>query len=216
MAHEVRNALVAGKTFIDLLLEKNQDAELATLVRREMGRIDRIVGQMLKFASPAKPSFSPIHLHEALNQCVRLLEPQLRSKAINLNRSYAAVPDLISGDEFQLQQAFVNLLLNAVEAMGPEGKLSLSTDLCSAPAPLDQPTPPRVRITIADSGIGIPAENMSRLFEPFFTTKPNGTGLGLPITRRIIQEHSGEISVASDGAQGASFNIVLPSLQPAH
>lgn len=216
MAHEIRNALVAGKTFIDLLLEKNQDAELVEIVRREMGRIDSIVSQMLKFAAPAKPSFSAIRLHEILEHSLRLVQSKVQSGSIALHRSYGAAPDLIGGDDYQLEQAFVNLFLNALEAMGPNGELFVSTEVgpgrpgngSSNGAPQ-----PQMRITIRDTGMGITPENMQRLFEPFFTTKPNGTGLGLLITRRIIQEHHGDISVESEPNKGAVFNIVLPTLK---
>jgi len=114
MAHEIRNALVAGKTFIDLLLEKNQDAELVEIVRREMRRIDSIVSQMLKFAAPAKPSFSAIRVHDILEHSLRLVQSKVQSGAIALHRSYSAAPDLIGGDEYQLEQAFGNLFLNAL------------------------------------------------------------------------------------------------------
>ena len=120
MAHEIKNALVAGKTFVDLLLEKHQDAELVEVVRREMGRIDAIVSRMLKFAGPARPAFSEVRLHEVLEHSLRLVQPQLEGKAIVLSRSFQAAPDRVSGDDYQLQQAFVNLFLNALEAMGPQ------------------------------------------------------------------------------------------------
>src|SRR5207245_8400399 len=129
MAHEIKNALVAGKTFIDLLLEKHQDAELVEIVRREMGRIDSIVSQMLRFAVPAKPTFSTIRLHEILDHSLRLVQPQLEGKSISLSRSFQAASDLVNGDDYQLQQAFVNLFLNALEAMGPNGTLTVATDI---------------------------------------------------------------------------------------
>ena len=132
LAHEIRNALVAMKTFVDLLLEKNQDAELAEIVRREIGRIDSIVAQMLKFAGPSMPTLAPIRLHEILDRSLRLLHHRLEAKMISLHRSYAAGSDLIRGDDYQLEQAFVNLFLNALEAMGPNGKLDVTTDLTGA------------------------------------------------------------------------------------
>jgi signal transduction histidine kinase len=215
MAHEIRNALVAGKTFIDLLLEKNQDAELVEIVRREYGRIDSIVSQMLKFAAPAKPLFSSVRLHDTLDHSLRLVQSRLQSGAITLHRFYEATPDLISGDDYQLEQAFVNLLLNAAEAMGPHGELFVSTQLGPGqPANgSSNGAGQHMRITIRDTGAGITPEHMQRLFEPFFTTKPNGTGLGLLITRRIIQEHHGDITVESEPNKGAVFNILLPTLK---
>ena len=215
MAHEIKNALVAGKTFVDLLLEKNQDAELVEVVRREIGRIDAIVSRMRKFAGSARPAFHEVSLHEALDQSLHFVQPQLEGKLVTLNRSFQAAPDMLNGDDYQLQQAFVNLFLNAVEAMGPNGTLSVATDLLppgAAPAkPADVSRKAQLRLTIQDNGIGMTPENMERLFEPFFTTKPDGTGLGLLITRRIIQEHRGAITVQSEPDKGTTFQIFLPA-----
>jgi signal transduction histidine kinase len=215
MAHEIKNALVAGRTFVDLLLEKHKDAELVEVVRREMGRIDAIVSRMRKFAAPARPALRKVSLHEILDHSLRLVQPQLEAKLVSVSRSFQAAPDLLSGDDYQLQQAFVNLFLNALEAMGPNGTLSVATDILPPGAMpgrrahvSDQP---HLRLTIEDTGIGITPENMQRLFEPFFTTKPNGTGLGLLITRRIVQEHHGAITVQSEPDKGTSFQIVLPA-----
>ena len=215
MAHEIKNALVAGKTFVDLLLEKHQGVELVEVVRREMSRIDAIVSRMLKSAGPARPAYSQVRLHEVLEHSLRLIQPQLEEKSVSLSRSFQASPDALHGDDYQLQQAVVNLLLNALDAMGPNGKLSVTTDILSpgsTPANLaGSAARAQLRLTIKDNGIGIPPENMARLFEPFFTTKPNGTGLGLLITRRIIQEHHGAITVQSEPHQGTAFQILLPA-----
>jgi two-component system sensor histidine kinase HydH len=216
MAHEIKNALVAGKTFIELLVEKHQDAELASIVRREINRIDSIVSQMLKFAGPAKPTFTAIRLHEILEHSLRLVQSQITGKAITLHRLFQAAPDLTKGDDYQLQQAFVNLFLNALEAMPPRGMLTVATEKISAPpetATAHSSSGPALRVTIKDTGAGITPENLTRLFDPFFTTKPSGTGLGLPITRRIIQEHGGIITVESLLHKGTTFSVVLPAVR---
>ena len=216
VAHEIKNALVAGRTFIDLLLEKHKDAELAELVRRELSRIESIVNQMLKFAGSAKPTFTPVRVHETLEHSLRLVQAQLDSKAITLNRIFQAGSDQVEGDECQLQQVFVNLFLNALEAMGLHGTLTVATELISgehAPASLrDSAQVGQLRVTVRDTGAGIAPENVARLFEPFFTTKPSGTGLGLSITRRIIQEHGGDITLESQPNHGTTFSILLPTL----
>ncbi len=215
MAHEIKNALVAGKTFVDLLLEKNQDVELVEVVRREMSRIDTIVNRMLKFAGSARPSFGQVHLHEILEHSLRLVQHQLEDKLVSLNRSFQADPDLVQGDDHQLQQAFVNLFLNALEAMGTNGILSVATETIPPGDKTarhgDSPNEAQVSVAIRDNGVGIQPENMPRLFEPFFTTKQNGTGLGLLITRRIILEHRGTISVESQPGRGTAFQIILPA-----
>jgi signal transduction histidine kinase len=216
MAHEIRNALVAGKTFMDVLLEKHQDAELVGIVRREISRIDAIVSRMLKFTGAGRPMLSPVHLHEVLEHSLRLVRPQMESQSVALEQSFTAPADRIKGDEYELQQAFVNLFLNALEAMGPGGTLTVRTeygsDSGSSLALRETAEPPPLRIIIQDTGAGIPAEARARLFEPFFTTKPGGTGLGLAITQRIIQEHRGAISVESQPGRGTVFQIALPLL----
>ena len=145
MAHEIKNALVAGKTFVDLLLEQHQDTELVEVVRREMGRIDALVSRMLKFAGPGRPTFTQVRLHEILDHSLRLVQPQLDGKLVSLSRSFLASPDALHGDDHQLQQAFVNLFLNALEAMGPNGTLSVTTETLLPKARLtgwQMPPPP--------------------------------------------------------------------------
>ena len=212
MAHEIKNALVVGKTFFDSLLEKNEDNELVGLVRRELGRIDSLVSQMLQFAAPAEPALSEVHLHEVLNYSLRLVEHQLKNKAILLDRSFVAVDDRVQGNQSQLEQAFVNLLLNAIDAMGPNGQLMVATetDALKPGRSGARKSPGQLRVTIKDDGIGISPENMGRLFGPFFTTKERGSGLGLSITRRILRGHGGVITVQSKPNQGAAFHILLP------
>lgn len=212
VAHEIKNAFVAVKTFVDLLLEKTPDAELGDVVRRELRRIDTIVSQMLRFRTPARPNFTVVHVHEVLDHSLRMLQHQFEAKLITLNRSFNARCDTVKGDDYQLEQAFVNLLFNALEAMGPNGTLNVATEII-APSGASTDTS-HIRVSIADNGIGISPENMSRLFEPFFTTKQNGTGLGMAITRRIVREHSGDITAQSELNRGTTFHVLLP-LHPA-
>lgn len=207
MAHEIRNAFVAIKTFVDLLLEKNRDAELAEVVGREMRRIDSIVSQMLKFGAPARPTFASVQVHDVLEHSLRMLQHQFEDKFVVLNRNFSAASDTIKGDDYQLEQVFVNLFFNALEAMGPNGTLAVTTELCTT----GQPPARFIRVTVADTGIGISPENMRRLFEPFFTTKQNGTGLGLAITQRIIREHHGQITAESELNRGTTFHVLLPA-----
>jgi signal transduction histidine kinase len=145
-----------------------------------------------------------------------MVQRQLENKLISLNRSFRAAPDSVHGDDYQLEQAFVNLLLNAVEAMGPNGSLQVATELVAPPVYPKSNSSPLVRVTISDTGMGVSPENMIRLFEPFFTTKHDGTGLGLPITQRIVNEHHGDITVHSEPNKGTTFNILLPANAKPH
>lgn len=213
MAHEIKNALVAVRTFVELLLNRNREDELAEIVAREMARIDSIVSQILKFSGPAKPTLAALRLHDVLNRALRLAEEEMAKKGITLEKAFAE-SDLIKGDDYQLQQAFLNLIFNALEATASGGHLLVKTEWIGergdTPDALRETAPPQFRVTIRDTGVGIAPENLGRVFEPFFTTKPKGTGLGLPITRRIIQEHRGSISVESDLKKGTAFYVLFP------
>ena len=206
LAHEIKNALVAVKTFVDLLLEKNQDAELSETVRREIGRMDAILSHMLKYATAPKPALAKIRLHEVLEHSLHMMHPRIGAKMISLKREFNAADDQLTGDDHQLEQALLNLLFNAVDAIGTEGELTVGTDLLD-----DDKKNRQLRIRITDTGDGIPAKTLPEIFKPFFTTKSRGTGLGLAVTRRIIEEHGGVISVESRAGKGTTFTILLPT-----
>jgi signal transduction histidine kinase len=200
VAHEIKNGLVAINTYVEVLLEKGEDREMAGVVRRELKRIDGLATQMLRFAAPKPATLIPVNIHDLLDHSLRLLEHQMSGRMIALQRDYRAAPDTVRGDESQLQQAFMNLLLNAVEAMGSGGQLTVTTENDAG----------RVKISICDTGAGIALENLAHVFETFFTTKKNGTGLGLAICRRVVEEHHGTIEVQSDAGRGSTFFITLP------
>jgi two-component system sensor histidine kinase HydH len=203
MAHEIKNGMVAVKTFVDLLAQKNQEAELTGVAGRELQRINAIVTQMLRFAAPKPATFATVHIHDLLDHSLRVLQHQIGAKMIALQRNYRAAPDTVRGDDAQLQQVFMNLLLNAIEAMGTNGVLTVSTEITDGK---------QLQIQIRDTGAGVARENLGRLFEPFFTTKKNGTGLGLAISKRIALEHQGEIHLQSAVNQGSTFTLSLPVL----
>jgi signal transduction histidine kinase len=165
---------------------------------------------MLRFAGPAKPTFAPVRLHLLLDESLNLVQHHLEGRRIKLLRDFRADPDTLRGDVYQLQQAFLNLFFNALEAMGSNGELKVATEFLPAGGQ-ETPRGPLLRVTVCDTGVGIAPEHLERLFDPFFTTKPNGTGLGLPITRRIVQEHQGAITVDSELNRGTTFVLLLPS-----
>jgi signal transduction histidine kinase len=200
IAHEIKNGLVAVNTFFQIALEKNENPELAAVVRRELARIDGLVTQMLRLAAPKPAALAPVNVHELLDLTVRLLDPQLHDRMVVLRRNYHAAGAMVRGDESRLQQAFLNLLLNAVEAMSEGGELTVATETAGA----------NLKICIRDTGMGIEPETLSHIFDTFFTTKKNGTGLGLAISRRVVQEHHGVIEVESKPGEGSTFYIILP------
>jgi signal transduction histidine kinase len=209
MAHEIKNALVAVSTFVQDLAERNQNSELAGVVSRELRRIDTIVSQILRFGGPAKPTFTRLSVHRILDESLRLVQAQLESKQLRLRRALSASVDWVNGDEYQLEQAFLNILLNAVAAMEAQGQLSVATGMSEG----GDPPGASLWIAVSDTGEGIAPEALGHIFEPFFSTKPHGTGLGLAITRRIIVEHGGSIDVESELRKGTTFRITLPLAQ---
>jgi len=202
MAHEIKNAMVGVRTFVDLLIKENKGVELAEIVSREMRRIDSIVSQMLRLAGPAKPTFAPIHVHGILEHALHLVQHQLDAKELRTHCELHARADKILGDDHQLEQAFLNLFFNAIEAMSSGGELTVATENTADAR--------SIRVDVRDTGTGVAPEHVGRLFEAFFTTKKHGTGLGLPITRRIVQEHKGTIIVESDLKKGTTFHVTLP------
>lgn len=212
VAHEIKNGLTPIKTFIELLLQKSEqmdlageEKDLAVVVAKELARIDSMASQMLKFAAPKAAIFSSLQVQDVLEHSLRLLQHQLSGKMISVKRDYRAKLNTARADEARLQQVFMNILFNAVEAMGTNGTLTLSMEIVEAG---DKKS---LLVQIHDTGVGISTENLSRLFEPFFTTKKNGTGLGLAISQRIIQEHQGKIEVKSELHKGSTFTISLPT-----
>jgi signal transduction histidine kinase len=207
VAHEIKNGLVPISTFVELLLEKGQggDEGLSETVRQELRRINTLVTQMLRLSAPLPALATAVHVHELLDYAIRLLQHQMKVKLIKLHRDYRAATDTVRGDASQLQQAFMNLLLNASEAMGMNGELTVATEVATG-----EPGTRWIKIQIRDTGMGVPQENLVRLFEPFFTTKKNGTGLGLAICQRIVQEHQGTVTAQSEVNRGSTFSISLP------
>jgi len=169
-----------------------------------LGRIDGLVTQMLRLSAPKSSALAPVQIHRLLDLSLRLLEHQMSGRMIVLKRDYRAGSDTVRGDESQLQQAFMNLVLNGVEAIGSNGELTVRTEI--APG---GPGGNTLKIYFQDTGPGIAPEHLSRLFEPFFTTKQHGTGLGLAISRRVAEDHLGNIEVVSEVGRGSIFIVSL-------
>ena len=221
MAHEIKNPLVSIKTFAQLLPERYQDSDFrdtfSSLIGHEIDRIDSLVNQLLRFARPAKPLLRPMHLHEVVEKSLQLVGHRLYQKQIKLTRQWRANVDTIRADADQLEQVFLNFFLNAMDAMGEGGELSVSTDIRGTDEWFDTvgsngngAVHEVLRVSIRDNGAGIRAEDIPHVFDPFFTTKDYGTGLGLSVVHGIVQEHGGHIEVESELSKGTTFHILLP------
>jgi len=216
IAHEIRNPLSSIKTFVQLLPSRPNDpefqAEFSKLVSNDVDRITKIVENVLSFARSSTITLSEQRIEEVLDDSLALIQSKLKAKKVEVIKHYGQVP-LARGDKDQLSQVFVNILLNAVEAVPGQGgriEITCSTAMLESPLEGRRRKTPHITVEIADNGPGIPENIKGRLFDPFFTTKPQGTGLGLAITYKIVEVHGGFISVVSTEGQGATFQVNLP------
>ena len=211
IAHEINNPLggiliYSSLMMEDLLEEDPKRSDLARIVQ-EAGRCKDIVKSLLEFARQTEPKKEPTDINRAINDGLFFLVKQALFHNIRIVKEFDPFLPLVRGNAGQLKQVFMNIIVNAAEAMHGNGTLTIRT----LPS-LDRKT---VRIEFADTGEGIPEENLSRIFDPFFTTKDvgKGTGLGLATSYGIVQDHGGTITVTSKVGVGTSFIIELP-IQP--
>lgn len=220
IAHQIGTPLnVISGSAEYLMMEWGADRprpqELEIIVA-QTDRITKLIQQLLNFARPARMALQPVKLNDLLRDVLGLTEHQIAKERIGVATDFQ--PDLpaIVGDENQLEQAFLNIVINAWHAMPAGGTLTLRTrsvPMTDRSRRAGRPATAGVEVIIADTGIGIPAELLPRIFDPFFSTKGvgKGTGLGLAITRRIVEDHQGSIEVASEVGRGTTFTIRLPA-----
>jgi len=206
VAHEINNPLTTILTTAmliqeDIDLENPMNEELKTIVNEAL-RCRKIVSSLLDFARQTTPAKKHHNINDIIDECVRLTRKQAEFKDIKIRKSLSEkVPELLL-DKEQMQQALINLILNATDATEPGGQIKISTVV--------MPDNPFLTITVSDTGKGISEEVIDKIFEPFFTTREIGTGLGLAITHGIIGQHGGDISVQSQPGHGTTFTIRLP------
>jgi two-component system sensor histidine kinase HydH len=206
VAHEIRNPLSSIKGFATYFRERyrdnHEDAETAEVMIKEVDRLNRVITQLLDFARPMALDRTPVAPQILIRQALKMVEAQAGEKGITLAANLPADIGAVSLDADRIGQVLLNLCLNALAAMTAGGTLRLS---------LTQPEAGWIRIDVGDTGIGIPAEELSRVFDPYFTTKPAGTGLGLPIVQKIVEAHGGSIQLASDPGKGTTATLLLPA-----
>lgn len=213
LAHEIRNPLVAIRTFTQLLPERYNDKEFregfqATALK-EVDRICGLVNNLLSFARPSTPKISKEDVNQIVEGISRILETEAKEKEVQTFRRLT--PDLpeVFIDNEQIKQVSMNIILNAIQAIESSGVIEVSTRLIS-----NNESEQFVQIAIRDSGPGIPEDDLENIFNPFFTTKKEGNGLGLSISNQIVKEHNGHILVKSKVGFGTTFFINLPVEQP--
>ncbi len=209
IAHEINNPLGGILIYSSLMMEdlKEEDPKKGDLARivQEAGRCKEIVKSLLEFARQTEPKMEPTDINRAINDGLFFLVNQALFHNIKIVKNFDSFLPFAKGNASQLKQVFMNIIVNAAEAMHGSGTLTIST----SPAP-DRKS---VLVEFADTGEGIPEENITRIFDPFFTTKDvgKGTGLGLATSYGIVEEHGGKIDVKSKVGEGTTFTIELPT-----
>ena len=214
MAHQVGTPLNSISGYIQLILQdgnlKPKDQDRLKIIESQLDRLADSVKNLLSSTRQPKPQLRTLHVNELLEELIRMSEPWFLARSVSV--SYQLSPDLppILADSTHLQTLFLNLITNALDAMPRGGVLTIRTQQISAPLPSRDGR--WLKISIADTGIGITDESKKRIFDPFFTTKKmgEGTGLGLAICEKIVKEHSGKIEVESEVGKGSTFFISIP------
>jgi two-component system, NtrC family, sensor histidine kinase HydH len=204
VSHEIKNPLGIIRSTADLLEKKvvkfDPQNQLASIIKEEADRLNRIVTEFLDFARPQTPRVRPVQIEAILEKNLNFLEPELARRSITVQKRYTAGTQTIPADQDLLYRAFLNILLNAIQAMADGGTMEVRVGYDSRGA----------EIEIKDTGSGLSPEDQAKAFQPFFTTKEKGSGLGLPIVKNIIEVHRGTIRLVNSETGGAMVFITLP------
>jgi two-component system, NtrC family, sensor histidine kinase HydH len=209
VAHEIRNPLSSIKGIASYYKSKfkdgSEDQEMAGVMIQEVDRLSRVISELLEFARPPMLKPQTTLVNDLLAHSVRLVQQEAAAKHVDVQ--LVPFPGSVAADvdPDRFTQCLLNLYLNALQAMGKGGRLTIAGDIGDGGM---------VRIDIKDTGAGIPAGDLNKIFDPYFTTKPKGTGLGLAIVYKIIEAHQGSVKVRSAPGQGSVFSIHLPLASP--
>ncbi|WP_339197894.1 ATP-binding protein [Solibacillus sp. FSL R5-0449] len=204
VAHEIRNPMTVISGYVQMMNEDPDSPyyEYTKLIQNETERIELILSEFLVLSKPQANQYAPINLAEALSEVVQFLQYEFQSKAISLKIINEFLNITILGNKNQLKQVFINLFKNAIEAINEDGSITLQ--VCKSKDEKE------IRIQIIDTGCGIPQHVLDRMFEPFYTTKTNGTGLGMMIINKIVQDHQGSIQIKSKQHVGTEILLTFP------
>ena len=209
IAHEIRNPLAGIGAAVEVMAESNpgntQFGEIAGEMRRQVQRLNTTLRDLLDFARQREPEIVPCDVCAELKPMLALIRSDAQKNHVAIVEHCPADLPPVCADVQQMQQALLNVLLNAVQAMPDGGTLTISAEVVDKT--LKPGHPKAVRLSVQDTGVGITAENRERIFTPFFTTKHRGTGLGLAITRTIMEKHGGAITMESNLGHGTTFTL---------
>jgi PAS domain S-box-containing protein len=211
VAHEVNTPLAVISSYSQMLRKEispeDSRHKLLEKITKQTFRASEIVNNLLNFSRTSATEFADVDIHQVITETISLLEHQFKTARIHVERELRAEYPLTSGNAGKLQQVFLNLFVNARDAMPEGGELRILTDTADS----------KIEILVQDTGTGISRENIKKIYDPFFTTKAvgKGTGLGLSVSYGIVQEHGGNISVESKPGVGTSFRLELPLVRKA-
>jgi signal transduction histidine kinase len=215
IAHELRNPLAGIQGAIQILAEgfprEDGRRQVTDEIQKQIYKMERLVKDLLNYAKPVPTHYVPTNIHEVIDGVLSFFMTQ-RGKPGNFSvekRYFSPMPQTMV-DPSSMEQAFLNIILNAYRAMPQGGTLTVVTEL------LNGDKTEKVQVIFEDTGVGIPEQNLSRIFNPFFSTRPDGTGLGLSITKNIIEQHGGTIVAQSQVNRGTRFIITLPVTREQH
>ena len=203
VAHEVRNPLAGIRGGCEILLEGYPDGDtrhdIGVEIIHQVDRLSRTVHDLLLFARPKAMDLVPTDLHGIIERVLRVLGDDPETGDVEVIRDFGDGTPIIQADGRQMEQVFMNLVLNAIQVMNHKGKVTIATRTLSR----------QVVVTVSDTGPGIPPDKIAKIFEPFFTTRAQGTGLGLAIVKKIVEAHGGRIEAASPPGSGAKLTVTL-------
>jgi two-component system sensor histidine kinase HydH len=206
IAHEIRNPLSSIKGFATYFRERYrnvpEDQKTAEIMVQEVERLNRVIGQLLEFARPIRVRKKPTSIQSVIQHSLKMIERDAQAKNVNIRTNLSPEIQEVSIDPDRMNQVFLNLYLNGIEAMEEGGTLSVDLN--------PDEDGRQIKIAVADTGTGIKKEELVHIFDPYFTTKQSGTGLGLAIVHKIIESHKGEVRVESEAGKGTTVTIILP------
>jgi signal transduction histidine kinase len=212
VAHEIRNPLAGIAGAIEIISKDfpkdHPDREILEDLRQEVRRIEKVLNDLLNYARPKAPQFGMADLRETVARTLQLARQQIGSKNVEFSIQIPSPLPRFRMDPEQLQQVLLNLVLNGIQALDQEGKITIQARAQAPPGPPNRPS--YIEIAVSDTGAGISHEQLERIFRPFYTTKRDGTGLGLSLCRRIISQHGGTLTAESEVKKGSRFTIRLP------
>ncbi len=206
IAHEIRNPIAAAKSLVQQMGEDPrsvENVEYAQVALEELDRVEKSISHLLRFAKEEDLNFAPTNLASVVDAALTEMRAKLDAARVSVARNYIGGPTIVA-DREKLRQVFANIIDNAIDALEPvehERRVELF---------IENGLPNRARVRIRDNGVGIPQEKMDRIFNPFFTTKEKGTGLGMAISKKIVEAHEGAIDVLSEPQRGTEFVVTLP------